>query len=826
MKTLGYDPTWAPLLSPAARSSLAAVGCPLNEPLVAALPLAVRAVNTCLRSGDRTIDDLISRTPEHMRMWRNFGPKSYIEIVRALRAFLAPWLAQLPPDLLDREVLGGADDAGQEAPTPATAISAPDQQDKAPTEKTPLSALRDSDLIAALDLFDVPWRDVFVDVSEPNYANTPPADATFATVGIANTSPPAAYASPLAQTERALQQVVALFPLLGASVTIGEWTLGELLEDSKAADLFSAIPSGQMFGLLYRLTARLAALLAARVTPPHQPTGNDEALATLHSVTIAALLDELFSGSAGVHLRPRDVEVVYARAGLISGKRDTLGDIAARSGLTRERIRQIELLAYKHMEQQSITLALRTLGAIVRCAVQACGGVATPDAAAVKLGKWIPFGGVYPAAATRFLARWCDDLIITNGDLLIVKPYTESLVRQMQDALKYVLRTHHTIARNDLLAEARLSDGEDTLATDVNFIAAVLETLPNITEKDEQYQPAGRNSIQSRVVLAMRRLGHPAKVSEVADTYRSLYPDESGRKDNSIRAMFDRFSDTFVLVGLSTYALAEWGYDPAIKSVAALVEHLLEESDQPLYYEEVVEQAAERYYWKAVSVRAQLGTNPRIQPFGSGFFGLRARDYGAFDSASAYGGMTGSELHGKERLVIGSYTNARGHFVVHVRLSEFRTSGYLPLTSIALRELFPRQGKFRAEVCASAAMDAQPTEITLSRGGHEVSGLRPLLVSAHAQAGDMLFIERLAVDAQSNAPAYRVAFAAATDVSCMDAARRAVGLSSQGEADDDDIHVLHAVRAARGWNRRADGSVGMAEGVRWTISLSNAYGVP
>ncbi|MGH2516751.1 MAG: DNA-directed RNA polymerase subunit alpha C-terminal domain-containing protein, partial [Ktedonobacterales bacterium] len=89
-----------PLLAAPVRGALHSLGCPLVETSLKALRLSVRAENALHRGRVSYLSDLLKRTPEDLFGIRNFGAKSYDEVVMQLRAYLDPWLSRLPLDLL------------------------------------------------------------------------------------------------------------------------------------------------------------------------------------------------------------------------------------------------------------------------------------------------------------------------------------------------------------------------------------------------------------------------------------------------------------------------------------------------------------------------------------------------------------------------------------------------------------------------------------------------------------------------------------------------------------------------------------------------------
>ncbi|MGH2515957.1 MAG: sigma factor-like helix-turn-helix DNA-binding protein, partial [Ktedonobacterales bacterium] len=532
----------------------------------------------------------------------------------------------------------------------------------------------------------------------------------------------------------------------------------------------------------------LIRVLAARLLSVHDDSHQgDESRECSRDDTLGGLFD-ILTGPTMADLRPRELQVLYARLGLRDGSPATLVQVGERFSVTRERARQLEKSALDRLAADPIQHFTRALGDLVRSAVLAEGGAATIKSAADRIASWLSFGNLNQERATRLLAAWSPETIQADSDVLVASPYSREVFDRAQSAIRQVLQTRHGISRNDLVAEALVTGGDLVIAAGPAFVAAVLRTMPDVAAHGDIYQPARRGALQACIVQAMRSLGRPAHFTEIATKYRTLFLDDDKRKDNSIHAFFDRFPETFVLVGNGTFVLAEWGYDPHINSVPTLVEHILEQSERPVHVDEVIERATGRYRWKTVSISAQFSTNPRIHPFGNGFFGLKDRRYGPFDASEAYVDVYGESAKNRERLVVGSYTNTWGHRVVQVRLTPATLSGAIHIVSRPLREILPTEGTFLAECWCERTMSMQ---LHIGRSRYDLHGLGPFFGRAGVRAGDYLFIEQLIAPSMEGATvAYRLALATPENVN---AARQVVGLGPEN-MDTLDADVLHYTR--------------------------------
>lgn len=611
-----------PLLSLPVRAALQAIGCPLASSSLTSLLLTTRTENALQRLGAIDVMDLVYHTPEDLLGLRQFGHKAFREVLMQLRAYLEPWLSQLSLDLLAPVAPPSenvADDANNDTQPGVHALNRHAQSSNDDAAYTvPFAALArwfdESPLPALLASAGMDWRQLRLgDVLEP-------------------------------MTE------------WGAESHLLDESLCGFLQLSMVAASFVPWDMTAVRKMAFDMREGLLRLVAARLLPASSDAlDSDWPRESSCDITLSELFDKL-TGPALADLRPRELQALYGRLGLRDGSPATLEDAGRRLNVTRERARQIEKKALDRLATDSIKRFTLALGDLARAAVLAEGGATTIRAAADRIASWLTFGELHPEATTRLLAAWSPETGSVGKDVLVAIPYTSAMFDRAQSAIRQVLQARHGISHDDLVAEALAVGGESVVAAGRDFVAAVLRTMPDVALRGEIYQPARRGALQARIVQAMRSLGHPAHFTEIAAEYRKLFPDDAERKDNSIHAFFDRFPETFVLVGSGTFALAEWGYDPRINSVPTLVEHILEQSERPMHVDEIVERAAARYRWASNSVSAQLSTNRRIRPFGNGFFGLKDRLYGPFDSSTAYEAVFGESKEVRERLV--EYTGA------------------------------------------------------------------------------------------------------------------------------------------------------------------------
>ena len=313
---------------------------------------------------------------------------------------------------------------------------------------------------------------------------------------------------------------------------------------------------------------------------------------------------------AAVPERSRDV--LTRRFGLgTTTKRETLESIGERSGITRERVRQIEaagletLRASKRFKEEQ--------GAFEEVArhIEALGSIVSEDELLAHLAKdekgrnRFRFLLVAGAAFIReretddFLARWHidaktaksihealnslysaleDDEVIPEGEMLDrfleeLKGVNEAYKRE--EVLTRWLSLSKKIAKNPL--------GEWGRAT-----ASGVRT----------------KGIRDYAYLAIKRKGAPMHFSDVASTITSVF----AKKAHVATTHNELIKDPrFVLVGRGLYALTEWGYTPGV--VRDVIREVLE-AEGPLKKDEIIKQVKKARFVKDNTIVVNLN-DPR-----------------------------------------------------------------------------------------------------------------------------------------------------------------------------------------------------------------------
>ncbi|MBU6321383.1 MAG: hypothetical protein KGI78_01045 [Patescibacteria group bacterium] len=299
----------------------------------------------------------------------------------------------------------------------------------------------------------------------------------------------------------------------------------------------------------------------------------------------AALVKKLLSA---VPERSRDV--LIRRFGLAgSVRRETLESIGERSGITRERVRQIEAAGLDALRSSKKFKEEQEAFAEIARFVESLGAVVAEDELLAALGKdekarnRFRFLLVAGAAFIReretddFLARWHID------------PKTAKAIHEALNALYKGLEDDEVVPEGEMLDRflEELKGVNDAYKREevlTRWLGLSKKIAKNpLGEWGKASAPGVRTKgIRDYAYLAIKKKGAPMHFSEVAATISGVF----AKKAHVATTHNELIKDPrFVLVGRGLYALTEWGYTPGV--VRDVIREVLEEHG-PLKKDEII----------------------------------------------------------------------------------------------------------------------------------------------------------------------------------------------------------------------------------------------
>ncbi len=307
--------------------------------------------------------------------------------------------------------------------------------------------------------------------------------------------------------------------------------------------------------------------------------------------------------------RARDV--LIRRFGLgVSSDHETLESIGDRSGITRERVRQIEAAGLSAVRDskafreataafEELRAYVESLGAIVS-EEHLLEGIASDEKARNRFRFLLVVGSAFfrERETDDFYARWHVD---------------HKTASAVHAALS---RLYASLEDSDVLPEGKLLDKFIDELKEVNDAYKNEEVLKRwlslskmigknpLAEWGKNSAPAIRTKgIRDYAYLAIKRHGKPMHFSEVADAIGGLF----SKKAHVATTHNELIKDPrFVLVGRGLYALAEWGYAPGV--VRDVIRNVL--SDQgPMKKDDVIKHVKKARFVKDNTILVNLNDN-------------------------------------------------------------------------------------------------------------------------------------------------------------------------------------------------------------------------
>ena len=301
-------------------------------------------------------------------------------------------------------------------------------------------------------------------------------------------------------------------------------------------------------------------------------------------------------------------EVLTRRFGLgANSNRETLEAIGDRSGITRERVRQIEAVGLDAIRASKAFKEASTAFAEIERYIHSLGAIVPEETLLAALGKdeksQNRFRFFLMIDSTFFRERETNDFIARwHVDSATAKTIHEALSK-----------LYASLSDNEVLSEGELLDRFLDELKGVNDAYKNEEVLKRwlslskrignnpLAEWGRATAPAIRvKGVRDYAYLAVKRHGSPMHFSEVASAIGTLF----SKKAHIATTHNELIKDPrFVLVGRGLYALTEWGYTPGI--VREVIRATLEK-EGPMKKDEIVKHVKRARFVKDNTILVNL----------------------------------------------------------------------------------------------------------------------------------------------------------------------------------------------------------------------------
>ncbi len=320
-------------------------------------------------------------------------------------------------------------------------------------------------------------------------------------------------------------------------------------------------------------------------------------------------------------------DVIEKRFG-IKGASMTLDAIGKSYGITRERVRQIENDAVKHLKKSEASAYLAPVFRAMYDHIKNHGGVVSRTDFIASVGS-------------RDEAPHIELLLHLSPDIK-VSPETDD-----HQARVYVDKDAH-LASEKILKDlvSRLDAGKKllsfqelaTLASDIHHsvsgqrpAAEILATRIGISKNIRQnpYQEFGLvswptvqpKSIRDKAYVVLMKAGKPMHFQEVASAIdKSGFRGKKKAHPQTVHNELIKDSQRFVLVGRGLYALKEWGYQPG--TVKDVIQDILRKESKGMTRDQIIQAVKSRRFVKENTILLNLQNKTHFKKGSDGTYFL------------------------------------------------------------------------------------------------------------------------------------------------------------------------------------------------------------
>ena len=288
------------------------------------------------------------------------------------------------------------------------------------------------------------------------------------------------------------------------------------------------------------------------------------------------------------NLSQRQEEVILRRFGLEKEEKETLERIGQNFGITRERIRQIEVDAFNKIERQKEEKDLKKVFTLFEQYLREKGGLKREDVLLTDLAGnrvlqnhiffLLTLGDSFHRFPENqdFYSLWT----IERNLLQKAKNISENVIKKFERDKKSLLEENFfNLAKNEKDPELFLSSIESTKRI-------IRGPLGNFGLVDwPEIKPRG---IRDKAYLTLKKNGEPLHFREIAALASKLEGEACRKKDVFSQSVHNELirDERFVWVGRGIYALREWGYNSG--TVRDVIQEVLQKSKEPLTKKEIV----------------------------------------------------------------------------------------------------------------------------------------------------------------------------------------------------------------------------------------------
>lgn len=322
----------------------------------------------------------------------------------------------------------------------------------------------------------------------------------------------------------------------------------------------------------------------------------------------------------------RQKQILMDRHGLWDGEGDTLEDIAGKLGITRERIRQIQVQAELKLRgrfrRRILAFIHRVRGSFLSQFLDSCDGMATKDDlrdADFNFKNESP----EPKLALEFILSAFG---IQIEELVAEAPFNSEGIYFSSAEIAADYAAVVAAIKMALIGKGRPVPFDDVLQilkrdpklkSTSDFLRRCCEVSKEIGVDEAEHVGLRRwpyfnpQYIPEMAQRALVDIGQPAHFTHIVTKMNLLFPKRAPFNVNSVHFILNKNEKVFVGVGRGTYALVNWGMrrPPFIKTFLV---QAIREKGGAVKIDDLVAAGIAKYGYKESSLRMTLGMNPKV----------------------------------------------------------------------------------------------------------------------------------------------------------------------------------------------------------------------
>ncbi len=342
-------------------------------------------------------------------------------------------------------------------------------------------------------------------------------------------------------------------------------------------------------------------------------------------------------------LSEQEVDIIKKRFG-IGFDKETLEEIGKKYGVTRERVRQIESVIIKKIDNiQKQNSKLSSLKKEILALIEEYGGIVEEnflldnffiglnnkekDITRFILGRLFDdYLDIFKDKKTKSIIYKSKSLNLENFDF--VKKNIEEIMNNIKEPLSFdeiVEKLNLSGVFNkteEILSNLYKKSKTDNFKLFQNTIYSALHVMNNtdfnVFQKwgIKNWKTINPKRMSDKIYLVLSKEGKPIHFKKITELINSYNFDSKKAKDVTVHNELIMDS-RYVLVGRGIYALKEWGYKNG--AVSDIIEDILKKSKKTLSKNEIIEKVREQRFVKDSTIYLALTNSPKFKRVKEGY---------------------------------------------------------------------------------------------------------------------------------------------------------------------------------------------------------------